>query len=68
MPGMSGREVAARLQEWQPDLRVLYMSGYTDDIVARHGVLEPGLRLLQKPFGEAALTRAVREALDRPKG
>jgi PAS domain S-box-containing protein len=64
MPGINGRELARRLQARRPSLRVLYMSGYTDDAIARHGVLEPGTLLLSKPFTEELLTRRVREALD----
>lgn len=63
MPGMSGRELARQMQSRQPDLRVLYMSGYTDDAVIRHGMLEPGLAYLEKPFRPPLLLRKVREAL-----
>jgi two-component system, cell cycle sensor histidine kinase and response regulator CckA len=64
MPVMSGPELVGRLKSLRPGLRVLYMSGYTDDAIARHGVLEPGTRLIGKPFDAADLARAVREALD----
>jgi two-component system, cell cycle sensor histidine kinase and response regulator CckA len=64
MPGMSGSDLAAALWKRQPELRVLYMSGYTDDIVMRHGVLERRLAFLEKPFTRAGLLRAVRERLD----
>ncbi|MFO0606202.1 MAG: PAS domain S-box protein [Polyangiales bacterium] len=64
MPHMSGRELADRLARASPGLGVLYMSGYTDDAIVHHGVLEPGARLLAKPFSAAELTRKVREALD----
>src|SRR5262249_30283080 len=50
MPRMLGREVAERLQEVQPDLRVLYVSGYAEPILGSKGTLEPGVRLLEKPF------------------
>ena len=66
MPGASGRELARRLADLRPETRVLYMSGYTDDAMSRHGVLEPGLSFLQKPFTPAALARKVREVLDAP--
>jgi two-component system, cell cycle sensor histidine kinase and response regulator CckA len=66
MPGASGRELARRLAQSHPETRVLYMSGYTDDAIVRHGMLEPGLTLLQKPFTPAALARKVREVLDAP--
>jgi PAS domain S-box-containing protein len=64
MPSMSGRELVRRLMMKHPHLRVLYMSGYTDDIITNGGVLEAGLAFLQKPFTPAALAKKVREALD----
>jgi CheY-like chemotaxis protein len=66
MPGMSGRVLAERLVAERPGLRVLYMSGYTDDAIGQHGVLEPGLHYLQKPFAPDTLARRVREVLDLP--
>jgi signal transduction histidine kinase/ActR/RegA family two-component response regulator len=66
MPQVSGKELAERLSAIRPETRVLFMSGYTDDIVAQHGVLDPGTELLQKPFTPEGLTRRVREVLDRP--
>jgi len=64
MPGMSGRDLATHLVAHRPKLHVLYMSGYTDDAVVRHGMLEPGLAYLEKPFRPAILLRKVRAALD----
>ena len=64
MPGMSGRELADRLTARRPEVRVLFMSGYTDDAVVRHGMLEPGLAYLQKPFCPDVLAEKVREVLD----
>jgi len=64
MPGLSGRELARRLAHTRPDTRVLYVSGYTDDAIVRHGMLEPGLHFLQKPFTPDSLGRKVREVLD----
>jgi signal transduction histidine kinase len=65
MPGMSGRELAQRLHDDRPDIKVLYVSGYTDDSVLRNGLLEPGTAFLQKPFTRDSLARKVREVLDR---
>jgi CheY-like chemotaxis protein len=65
MPGMSGREVARALTQARPDIRVLYVSGYTDDAVVRHGILEERTPFLQKPYGLDVLARKVREVLDR---
>jgi two-component system cell cycle sensor histidine kinase/response regulator CckA len=64
MPGASGRELARRLAQSRPETRVLYVSGYTDDAIVHHGMLEPGLKFLQKPFTPATLARKVREVLD----
>jgi len=64
MPGMSGRELAERFCTHRPEVKVLYMSGYTDDAVVRHGVLRPGIAYLQKPFTPESLAHKVREVLD----
>jgi PAS domain S-box-containing protein len=64
MPGTAGRTVASILTERRPGLRVLYMSGYTDDAVIRHEVLREGMNFLQKPFTPVALTYKVREVLE----
>ena len=66
MPGISGRELAKRLTGRYPNLRVLYMSGYTYNVIAQDGTLEEGISFLQKPFTPQVLTQKVREALDRP--
>src|SRR6266568_6920285 len=64
MPGMSGRDLADRLTAQRPGIRLLYISAYTDNAIVRHGMLEPGLAYLQKPFRPDALVRKVREVLD----
>jgi PAS domain S-box-containing protein len=64
MPGMSGRELAARLATLRPGIRVLYTSGYTEDEILRHGVLDDPGRFLSKPYTPSVLRRRIREALD----
>jgi len=66
MPVLSGLQLAGQLARLRPDAKVLYASGYTDDAVVRHGVLEAGISYLQKPFTADSLARKVREVLDRP--
>jgi PAS domain S-box-containing protein len=66
MPGKSGRELATLLAEQRPELRVIYMSGYTADAIVSQGVLEPEIMFLQKPYTPAALALKVREVLDTP--
>ena len=64
MPETSGKEVADRLTKLFPGLRVLFMSGYTDEAIVHHGVLDSNVEFIQKPFTPAALARKVREVLD----
>src|SRR5262249_25623098 len=64
MPGLSGTELAARLAEKNPRMKVLYMSGYIDDATVRAGIEEKDVAFLQKPFAPGTLVRKVREVLD----
>jgi CheY-like chemotaxis protein len=65
MPGSSGPQMFERMLLLRPDLKVLYVSGYTDDTIVHQGILNPGIALLQKPFTADALNRRVRDVLDR---
>jgi signal transduction histidine kinase/DNA-binding response OmpR family regulator len=64
MPGMNGRELAQRVAELRPNVKILYMSGYTENVIGRNGTLDAGVRLLQKPFTLRDLKNTVREVLD----
>jgi two-component system cell cycle sensor histidine kinase/response regulator CckA len=64
MPDLAGRQVADQVRILRPGTRVLYMSGYTDDAVVRHGIAEPGAAFIAKPFSAAALAAKVRQAID----
>jgi two-component system, cell cycle sensor histidine kinase and response regulator CckA len=68
MPELGGRELADRLRELRPNIKVLFMSGYTDDDMFRHGRLDARTAFLPKPFSPSALLAAVRAALDAPTG
>jgi CheY-like chemotaxis protein len=63
MPRMNGRDLAARLQALCPGLRVLFMSGYTAEVIARQGILDAGMQFIQKPFSRDELALKVREVL-----
>jgi two-component system cell cycle sensor histidine kinase/response regulator CckA len=65
MPQMGGKELADRLKPLRPDIKVLFTSGYTDNAIVHHGVLEPGIDFLQKPFSPITLAQKVRKVLDR---
>jgi DNA-binding response OmpR family regulator len=64
IPGVAAPDVVRQLRDARPAVRVLYMSGYTDDLIGQHGLLQVGRDFLQKPFSLDALTRKVREVLD----
>ncbi|HTS34840.1 MAG TPA: ATP-binding protein [Candidatus Solibacter sp.] len=64
MPGMNGRELAQRISEIRPNVKILYMSGYTENVIGHNGMLDAGVRLLQKPFNLRDLRQKVREVLD----
>src|SRR6185503_10879840 len=68
MPGASGPELAQPLVERHPALKVIYMSGYTEEAIVQHGVLNPGIAFLHKPFTSATLGRKIREVLDQERG
>ncbi len=65
MPGMSGRDLADRITQMRPDVKVVYMSGYADEAIAHHGVLGPDTAFVQKPFSAISLLRKVREVLEQ---
>ena len=65
MPEMNGRDLAKNLLSFYPHLKRLFMSGYTADVIAHHGVLDEGVNFIQKPFSMKGLAAKVREAMDR---
>ena len=67
MPRMSGQELSNRLLKLRPGTRVLYMSGYSENAIIHHGVIEEGTDFIEKPFSPEALTRRIREVLDTPR-
>jgi CheY-like chemotaxis protein len=64
MPGMNGKDLAAQLQSIRPDIRTLYVSGYTENAIVHRGILDSEVDFLQKPFTTRNLARKVREVLD----
>jgi len=67
MPGINGRELADTLQQDRPNMKVIIMSGYTDDVIAQHGVLEDGINFLQKPVTVIKMASKIREVLDEKR-
>ena len=65
MPGGSGPDLGRRLEERRPELKIIYMSGYTDDAIVRHGALDPRIAFLHKPFSSETLGRTIRAVLDQ---
>jgi DNA-binding response OmpR family regulator len=65
MPEMNGRDLARNLLALYPNLKRLFMSGYTADVIAHHGVLDPGVHFIQKPFSTKDLAAKVRQVLER---
>jgi DNA-binding NtrC family response regulator len=65
MPDMSGRELADKMKSKRPAMKVVYMSGYTDNAIVHHGVLDPDVHFISKPFNLEALTTKVRQVLDQ---
>ena len=66
MPDLTGPVLATRLRRMSPELKVLFISGYAASAIVGHGVLDPGMAFLHKPFTPSALARKVREVLDQP--
>ncbi|MCB0050447.1 MAG: response regulator, partial [Caldilinea sp.] len=64
MPEMNGRDLAGKLQSLYPDIRLLFMSGYTADVIAHQGVLDPGVHFIQKPFAMNVMAAKIRAALE----
>jgi FixJ family two-component response regulator len=64
MPGLSGRELAERLLRLKPDLKVLYTSGYTEDVIVHHGVLEEKINFIGKPYSMQTLAAKIRDVMD----
>jgi len=63
MPGISGKELADKMAEVHPNLKILFMSGYTDEMIVRHGVMEAGVEFIEKPFSSAGLANRVYQVL-----
>jgi YesN/AraC family two-component response regulator len=68
MPKISGKQVAEQLKEIHPETKVLFMSGYTDEAIVHHGIVDSNIAFIQKPFSERALAEKIREVLDSENG
>jgi two-component system, cell cycle sensor histidine kinase and response regulator CckA len=68
MPNISGKEVAEQLKKIHPETKVLFMSGYTDEAIVHHGIVDSNIAFIQKPFSEQALAHKIREVLDSENG
>jgi YesN/AraC family two-component response regulator len=68
MPEMNGRDLAAEIRSVYPALKVLFMSGYTANVIADHGVLDEGVNFIQKPFSKQDLSAAIRRILGEARG
>ncbi len=68
MPEMNGRELANLIRDIKPELKCLFISGYTANVIAHHGMLDPGIHFIQKPFSMKRLAEMVRKVLDESKG
>ena len=66
MPGINGRELAEKILSWRPDIKVVYMSGYTDNAIVQYGILEPGLFFIEKPFSPDILAGRINQVLKHP--
>jgi CheY-like chemotaxis protein len=64
MPGMNGRALAEQAQQKRPDIKVLFMTGYSQNAVVHHGRLDPGVHLIQKPLSNHSLANRIRDLLD----
>jgi two-component system cell cycle sensor histidine kinase/response regulator CckA len=67
MPGMSGRELVEAIRILRPGIKVLFMSGYTSDVIAHHGVLDEGVPFIQKPFDMSAIHKKIQEIIAAPR-